>query len=90
MQHPPPAPDASYLARPHEVHRVVLLYSGGLDTSVMLKWIRDQYEAEVIALCVDLGQPGADLQSASAFPAAADKVYPPLPTPSRAVTKSQL
>jgi argininosuccinate synthase len=63
VQQPPPALAASYLARPHEVHRVVLLYSGGLDTSVMLKWIQDQYEAEVIALCVDLGQPGADLEA---------------------------
>ena len=34
---------ATYLAEPQEVHRVVLLYSGGLDTSVMLKWIKDEY-----------------------------------------------
>ena len=51
---------ASYLAEPADVHRVLLLYSGGLDTSVMLKWIRDQYEAEVVALTVNLGQPGED------------------------------
>src|SRR3989440_5977538 len=51
---------ASYLAQPTEVHRVLLLYSGGLDTSVMLKWIQDQYEAEVVALTVNLGQPGED------------------------------
>jgi argininosuccinate synthase len=51
------APTARYLARAHEVHRVVLLYSGGLDTSVMLKWIQDEYDAEVVALCIDLGQP---------------------------------
>ena len=51
---------ASYLADPAEVHRVLLLYSGGLDTSVMLKWIQDQYEAEVVALTVNLGQPGED------------------------------
>ena len=43
-----------------EVHRVLLLYSGGLDTSVMLKWIQDEYEAEVVALTVNLGQPGED------------------------------
>jgi argininosuccinate synthase len=36
------------------------LYSGGLDTSVMLKWIQDEYEAEVVALTVNLGQPGED------------------------------
>jgi argininosuccinate synthase len=51
---------ASYLAEPSEVHRVLLLYSGGLDTSVMLKWIQDEYEAEVVALTVNLGQPGED------------------------------
>jgi argininosuccinate synthase len=41
---------------------VLLLYSGGLDTSVMLKWIQDQYDAEVVALTVDLGQPGEDFE----------------------------
>ena len=53
-------PSASYLARPSEVNRVCLLYSGGLDTSVMLKWIQDQYDAEVVACTIDLGQPGED------------------------------
>jgi argininosuccinate synthase len=53
-------PTASYVADPAEVHRVLLLYSGGLDTSVMLKWIQDQYVAEVVALTVNLGQPGED------------------------------
>src|SRR4051795_13331686 len=56
----PHEPAASYLARPEEVHRVCLLYSGGLDTSVMLKWIQDEYGAEVVTLTVDLGQPGED------------------------------
>src|SRR5918911_650969 len=51
---------AGYLAQPGEVGRVLLLYSGGLDTSVMLKWIQDEYEAEVVALTVNLGQPGED------------------------------
>src|SRR5690348_4408581 len=51
---------ASYEALPGEVGRVLLLYSGGLDTSVMLKWIQDQYQAEVVALTVNLGQPGED------------------------------
>src|SRR5436189_5511434 len=53
---------AGYLAEPDEVGRVLLLYSGGLDTSVMLKWIQDEYEAEVVALTVDLGQPGEDFE----------------------------
>src|SRR3712207_2006769 len=51
---------ASYLAEPDEVNRVLLLYSGGLDTSVMLRWIQDEYEAEVVALTINLGQPGED------------------------------
>ena len=42
---------------------MVLLYSGGLDTSVMLKWIQDEYDAEVIALCIDLGQPDDDFEA---------------------------
>src|ERR671916_767281 len=53
---------ASYPAEPSEVGRVLLLYSGGLDTSVMLKWIADEYEAEVVTLTVNLGQPGEDYE----------------------------
>jgi argininosuccinate synthase len=53
---------ASYEADPDEVVRVLLLYSGGLDTSVMLKWIQDQYDAEVVCLTVNLGQPGEDYE----------------------------
>jgi len=56
----PPTRTASYEAEPEHVHRVLLLYSGGLDTSVMLKWIQDEYRAEVVALTVNLGQPGED------------------------------
>ncbi|HET8639139.1 MAG TPA: argininosuccinate synthase [Solirubrobacterales bacterium] len=55
-----PGPTASYEAEPSEVRRVLLLYSGGLDTSVMLKWIQDSYDAEVVCLTVNLGQPGED------------------------------
>ncbi len=51
---------AGYEADPAEVSRVLLLYSGGLDTSVMLKWIQDEYDAEVVCLTVNLGQPGED------------------------------
>ncbi len=51
---------AGYEADPAEVNRVLLLYSGGLDTSVMLKWIQDSYDAEVVCLTVNLGQPGED------------------------------
>src|SRR4051794_22076853 len=57
---------AGYLAEPDEVGRVCLLFSGGLDTSVMLKWIQDEYSAEVVALCVNLGQPGEDYEMVKA------------------------
>ncbi len=51
---------ASYEADPAQVGRVLLLYSGGLDTSVMLRWIQERYEAEIVTLTVNLGQPGED------------------------------
>ena len=51
---------ASYQADPGEMGRVLLLYSGGLDTSVMLHWIQARYGAEMVTLTVDLGQPGED------------------------------
>src|SRR5215218_7695062 len=49
-----------YEAGPGDVGRVLLLYSGGLDTSVMCKWIQDHYGAEVVALTLNIGQPGED------------------------------
>ena len=36
--------------------KIVVAYSGGLDTSVILKWIKETYAAEVIAFCADIGQ----------------------------------
>jgi argininosuccinate synthase len=51
---------ASYQAVPGEVGRVLLLYSGGLDTSVMVRWIQEAYGAEIVTLTVDLGQPDED------------------------------
>jgi argininosuccinate synthase len=39
-----------------EVKKVVLAYSGGLDTSIILKWLQDVYNAEVITFTADLGQ----------------------------------
>src|SRR5947209_19008806 len=62
MPDPPAQTTASYEADPADVHRVLLLYSGGLDTSVMLKWVQEQYQAEVVALTVNLGQPGEDYE----------------------------
>ena len=36
--------------------KIVLAYSGGLDTSVLLSWIKDKHNAEMIAFCADIGQ----------------------------------
>src|SRR5258705_2493700 len=36
--------------------KIVLAYSGGLDTSVLLSWIKDKYQAEMIAFCANIGQ----------------------------------
>ena len=47
---------ASYEGTPSEGDSVLLLYSGGLDTSVILKWIQDIYKVNVYALCVNIGQ----------------------------------
>ena len=38
------------------INKVVLAYSGGLDTSVILKWLQDEYNAEVVTFTADLGQ----------------------------------
>ena len=45
------------------IKKVVLAYSGGLDTSVILKWLQDTYNCEVITFTADLGQ-GEELDAA--------------------------
>ncbi len=52
---------ASHEAKKGEFKKCLLLYSGGLDTSTMLKWIQDEYKSEVIALTIDIGQTADDL-----------------------------
>ncbi|MCF7906238.1 argininosuccinate synthase [Candidatus Gracilibacteria bacterium] len=52
----------------HEAHKgtfekCLLLYSGGLDTSILLKWIQEQYECDVVTLTVDIGQTADDLEA---------------------------
>ena len=39
-----------------EVNKVVLAYSGGLDTSVILRWLKDAYRCEVVTFTADIGQ----------------------------------
>ena len=38
------------------IRKIVLAYSGGLDTSVMLRWLKEHYECEVVCYCADVGQ----------------------------------
>src|SRR5687767_15427525 len=47
----------------HKVRKVVLAYSGGLDTSIILKWLQTAYGCEVITFTADLGQ-GEELDPA--------------------------
>jgi argininosuccinate synthase len=56
--------------------KVVLAYSGGLDTSVILKWLMETYGCEVVAFCADLGQ-GEDLKAVKrkALAVGASKAY---------------
>jgi argininosuccinate synthase len=53
-----------------DVRKVVLAYSGGLDTSVILKWLQEQYGCEVVTFTADIGQ-GEELEPARAKAAAA-------------------
>lgn len=48
-----------------KINKVVLAYSGGLDTSVILKWLQDEYKCEVVTFTADLGQ-GEELEPARA------------------------
>jgi argininosuccinate synthase len=57
---------SSYEAQAGSFTRCLLLYSGGLDTSVMLKWIQETYKADVYCLTIDLGQTADDLQAIKA------------------------
>ena len=51
--------------RPGEVNKIVLAYSGGLDTSVILKWLQETYDCEVVTFTADLGQ-GEEVEPARA------------------------
>ncbi len=41
----------------HTPKKIVLAYSGGLDTSIILTWLKEQYKVDIVALCVNIGQP---------------------------------
>ena len=48
-----------------EINKVVLAYSGGLDTSVILKWLEEVYSCEVVTFTADIGQ-GEEVEPARA------------------------
>jgi argininosuccinate synthase len=59
-----------------DINKIVLAYSGGLDTSVILKWLKETYQCQVVAFCADIGQ-GEELSevAAKATATGADAVY---------------
>jgi len=58
------------------IKKIVLAYSGGLDTSVMLRWIKERYDCEVVCYCADVGQ-GEELSGLEekALASGASKLY---------------
>jgi len=58
------------------INKIVLAYSGGLDTSVAIRWLKNTYKARIIAFCADLGQ-GEDMNAVKikAIKTGASKVY---------------
>lgn len=60
----------------NKIKKIVLAYSGGLDTSVMLRWIKERYDCEVICYCADVGQ-GDELSGLEekALASGASKLY---------------
>ena len=60
----------------NKIRKIVLAYSGGLDTSVMLRWLKDHYQCEVVCYCADVGQ-GAELSGLEekALATGASKLY---------------
>lgn len=59
-----------------EIKKIVVAYSGGLDTSVILRWLKEKYGAEIVAVAIDVGQ-GKELSGlkAKALRTGADKAY---------------
>ena len=64
------------MAKKQEISKIVLAYSGGLDTSIILKWLKNEYGCKVVAFSADLGQ-GEELDPVreKALATGADTVY---------------
>ncbi len=65
------------MSKKQSVKKVVLAYSGGLDTSVIVPWLRENYGCEVICFCADIGQGESELEGLEekAIASGASKVY---------------
>jgi len=50
------------IKQPQKVNKVVLAYSGGLDTSAIIPWLKDNYDCEVVAFAADVGQGDEELE----------------------------
>ncbi|MBV9157423.1 MAG: argininosuccinate synthase, partial [Acidobacteriaceae bacterium] len=57
--------------------KVALAYSGGLDTSIIIPWLKEHYRCEVVAVCGDIGQGGEELEGLKekAIKTGASEVY---------------
>jgi argininosuccinate synthase len=53
-------------ARGEEMKKIVLAYSGGLDTSIIVHWLKEKYGCEVVCYCCDVGQGGGELDGLAA------------------------
>src|ERR1700720_3219704 len=64
-------------AVPRPPKKVTLAYSGGLDTSIIIPWLKENYGCEVVAVCGDIGQGGGELKGleAKARKTGASEVY---------------
>jgi argininosuccinate synthase len=65
------------MSKKKKVNKVVLAYSGGLDTSVIVPWLKENYDCEVICFCADIGQGDVELEGLEekALASGASKVY---------------
>ena len=53
------------MSKASDINKVVLAYSGGLDTSVIVKWLQETYDCEVVTFTADIGQ-GEEVEPARA------------------------
>jgi argininosuccinate synthase len=76
MKLQPPAAAGGSDMMTDRINKIVLAYSGGLDTSVMLHWLKEKYRCEIVCYCADVGQ-GAEMEGLEekAKATGAEKLY---------------